>query len=169
MKQFFVCLLFFAVSIMQAQEYIIAELALKEYSNFDAYRLLVKPNNSQLSNFTGHILNEPTLNLPKAQFNLEKDTIQKWRLKDSKWDKATISKSIMIKDFDSLPKKPLKEQAYIYIELSNVAFSEDKQHALVVVNKITNSVISESEIVLMYFEKIKGKWRLVTKEGIGVS
>lgn len=149
----------------EKKDYEVAQKALFQLDKYQEFRLLGSPNNRYidkcLNGFYAHsTYGNDVLDFRNFKFSYNSKPVLNWDNKAKCWGKTLSDKISIIDDFSKVPKVSLldMQKANTYIALSNPAFSEDGNYAIIVYEVFTNIDGGDVEGVVLIFKKEKGEW-----------
>jgi len=149
----------------QGADYVIAQKTLEHFAEYEKFRLIAQPNNEYIQKvcvngfYSGEVYGEETLDLRNLKFTYSNIPVQQWKPESQLWGKIA-NKIEIVDDFEKIAKVSLLDykKANTYIALSNPAFSEDGNYAIIFFEHFTNMNGTEAEGFFLIFKKVNNEW-----------
>ncbi|WP_297332399.1 hypothetical protein [Flavobacterium sp.] len=147
------------IQLEDSSDYEIAQLALGNYTKWDAYRLLEIPDVSTTDDYLEGFTTMELIEFPQ-KFHYKSFSKEKW--KKHLFSPSDVKDKLqIIKNFGEVIK--VNNDGKIYVSLSRPIYSEDGKYAVIIVNMLSNNTSWEGEGYGYVYEKISGKWKLHLK------
>ncbi|QYJ68868.1 hypothetical protein [Flavobacterium litorale] len=144
-----------------AENYEIAQLALKYIENYEKFRLIEEPTFMVIRDYYDGFTADFTIDLTDHKFTFLGKQVTKWERKHFK-DKAIKRKLEIIEDFEKVPKVSFHhpEKSDPYLTMSPPLFSDNGEYAVINLNVLSNLEISNMIGYTLVYRRVNGKWEL---------
>ncbi|QYJ68866.1 hypothetical protein [Flavobacterium litorale] len=141
-------------------DYEIAQLALSNFSKWDAYRLLEEPSTSTTDDYLNGFFAEG-VNFSQ-QYAYKTASTEKWK-KHLFNNQKIKNKLTIINDFKNIATTADSEKNNVYIQMSRPLYSKDGKYAVIIIDLFGKDSLWGGAGHGFIYEEINGKWQLHLK------